>query len=266
MKLKDDAVFAVGAEEAGNPAALAVVEWRSGVERAIVHSLFVAAPYRRRGLASGLMYMIREMCGQRSIHRLQLVYYSGKPGTAALESWLMKQGWTAPRTEAVVYHIDRRIGEAPWLRERALPTGVRLIRWTDIPEEEHRRLAAGALRQVPDFLSPYKTFAALEPMNSLGLMAESGIVGWSIAYRLRQDTILYDAIYVHPDYQHTGLAIALLARGISLHLEHVDRIPCGMCVVNRSTPGMFRLAARWLAPYAARMSDKRRCELHLRDG
>ncbi|CAH1195494.1 hypothetical protein PAECIP111893_00704 [Paenibacillus plantiphilus] len=247
----------VGAEAEGTPVGLAVLELDPDERHAIVHCLFIAEGCRRQGLASDLMKTARLHCSKRNIASIKFAYYSGKAITPAIEAWLHKEGWSAPQLEAVIFHIDSSIAGAGWLRDRALPHGLSLLPWNHIDQNDRGLLAAGGTHAYPAFLSPFKTFAQLEQSNSLGLLSATGIEGWSIAYRIAPDTVLYDALFISPQYQQAGLALVMLSKSIQLQLE--AGIPLGVFTVNMSTPVMMKLARQWLAPYAWKMSEKRSC-------
>lgn len=251
----------VGAEAEGCPAGLAVLELDSDERSAIVHCLFVVEGCRRQGLASGLMKTARQHCSGQKIASIKFAYYSGKAITAAIEAWLRKEGWTEPQLEAVVFHIDSSIAGAGWLRERALPHGLSLLPWNHIDQKDRELLASGGTHAYPAFLSPFKTFAQMEQSNSLGLLSAAGIEGWSITYRIAPDTVLYDAVFIAPQFQQAGLALVMMSKSIKLQLE--AGIPYGVFTVNKSTPVMMKLARQWLAPYAWKMSEKRTSYLQL---
>ncbi|WP_434748721.1 GNAT family N-acetyltransferase [Paenibacillus amylolyticus] len=246
----------IGAEVADIPVGLAVLELvDGGTERyAIVQSLFVAGAWRRKAIASNILEEVRRICLEKQIDNLGLYYYSGKSSTDIIEAWLRQTGWTEPICDAVVFHIQSDIAQASWLRERPLPSGLELFKWADRTEQELIS-SMDETAVIPAFLSPFKSFAPMEPRNSLGLMSDEGIKGWSMTYRLTEDTILYDAVYIAPEYQQIGLAFQMLARSVRLQLE--AGIPYGMFTVNRGTPVMMKLAQQWLAPYAWKTSEKR---------
>lgn len=250
----NEQLLLVGAETGGEPLALAVVERHPSRAIGILHSIWVAPARRRMGLANQLMEQIRSNCHKHHIHLLRYAYYSGKSYVPALEAWLKQGGWSNPKCEAAVYHLDHRIARAPWLKERALPQGLHLLPWVDIREELKERLLQSS-GEIPSFLSPFKTFAPLEPLNSLGILSREQIVGWSISYRIQADTILYDALFVRPEYQLSGVSFAMLAKAIIMQLEH--GIPYGMFVVRQNTTHMWKLAQKWIAPYAVKVNERR---------
>lgn len=254
----------IGAEVGDAPVGLAVLELRegAGAQCAMLQCLFVDKRWRRKGIASSIMEEVRSVCLEKQAQSLEVYYYSGKSSTEMIEAWLQKEGWSQPLCDAVVFHINSDIARASWLRERPLPSGLELFLWAEKKEHELKQSIEAAAAVFPDFLSPFKTFAALEPGNSLGLMSEQGIKGWSMTYRLTEDTILYDAVYIAPEYQQVGLAFHMLARSIRLQLE--AGIPYGIFTVNRGTPVMMKLARQWLGPYSWKTSEKRICYLPLK--
>lgn len=247
----------VGVEAGGCPVGLAVLELERDERYATVHCLFIVNGSRRKGLAGNLMRTARRYCSERNMDYIKFAYYSGKAITPAIEAWLHKEGWTEPQLDAVVFHIDSTIAKAAWLRDRPLPQGLSMLPWNQIDQNDRQLLAAGQTHSYPAFLSPFKSFAQLEQSNSLGLLSAGGIEGWSIAYRVAPDTVLYDAVFVSPQYQQAGLALVMLSKSIRLQLE--AGIPFGVFTVNTSTPVMMKLARQWLAPYAWKMSEKRSC-------
>lgn len=253
----------VGVEALGMPVGLAMLEWDSAKRMAFMHSLYVVKGHRRRGLATRLLIHIRSFCQAHQIRLIRFTYYAQKATTSPIEAWLIRQGSTQPQMEALIFRIDRGIARAPWIKEKTLPAGLQLLPWFDIEDAERKKLFTEPRHAYPPFLSPFKTFASMEPLNSLGVLSPSGIEGWSISYRVRKDTILYDALYVAPIYQLSGLSLLMLSKAIRLHLEKVEQIPFGLFAVNTSTPGMFKLARKWIGPYAAKISEKRCCELYL---
>lgn len=250
--------------EAGSqcePVGLVVLELDFSRAQGCMQVMFITPEHRHRGLATALLREAQARCQQLQLNSINCAYYSGKSITPALEAWLGKTGWHAPQLEANVFHIDRSVAAAPWLRTGSLPAGLRLLPWIDIDRQERERLATLSPQPYPPFLSPFKTFAPLDGSISLAVQSEEGVEGWAIAYRLEAKTVLYDAVYISPRYQQTGIALMMLASSIRRQLE--TDIPYGMFTVNTETPAMFRLSRRWIAPYAWKVTEKRGTSLQL---
>ncbi|MBP1989986.1 GNAT family N-acetyltransferase [Paenibacillus eucommiae] len=245
-------------DESCTPIGLVIAE-QERVERetraAHILSLFVHRGYRRAGLGSRLMSTLEQHLASQGVERLRFVYYSGKEITPALEAFISRSGWSAPSLEAKIYHIDKQIVHAPWLREHPLPAGIQAFPWGNLSQLNKARLLEQEGEMYPAFLSPFKSFAPLEAANSLGLETDGDIVGWIVNYRISEDTVLYDAVFITPKYQLSGLALLLLCRSILIQLE--TGIPYAMFTVNMSTPFMLSIAERRLRPYAKKVSEKR---------
>ncbi|WEK54697.1 MAG: GNAT family N-acetyltransferase [Candidatus Cohnella colombiensis] len=233
-------------------AIVAYLDLKSNV--AEVLSLFITEPYRKQGLATALAHEVERDLQSTSCHSLRFVYYAGKQNTAALEQFLSTRGWTTPVTEALIYHVDERIAQAAWLRERPLPARATFFPWSELSATDEQLLRSQEGTLYERFLSPFKSVGALAS-NSIGLRVEDHVVGWAINYQLSASQILYDCIYVHPDYQHSGVAFQLLSHSIRLQLD--QHIPKALFTVNTTSHGMFTLAGRRLRPYAERISEKR---------
>jgi GNAT superfamily N-acetyltransferase len=255
------------------PTCLALgAEWRDGTQRteaagllllhcpagsaeAEVISLFVKAKYRRRGIGTALLRLAEGLLQERQRSKLGLIYYSGKPVTPAIESFLHREGWSRPETEGKVYTADMRIAEAPWLRKTGLPGGMRSFYWHELPEEDKSRLEKLEGCLYPGYLSPFKAMLPLEKRNSLGLRARGETVGWCVTYRIAEDTVLYDSVFIAPEYRLSGCAFMLIAQSIAIQLEH--RIPRAIFAVNREALFMRQMLDRWLAPYTTGNSERK---------
>lgn len=259
----EERLHLVGVAFSGTPVGLAVLEYDEGKQVGYMHSLFIAKKHRRRGLATQLLNRIRYFCKEYKIRLIRFVYYAQNTVPSPARSWLIRQGGNKHEIETLIFHIDHRISQAPWIRERAVPAGLQLLPWKHIEDSELEKLHSDERYTYPSFLSPFKSFAPMELTNSFGLLSASGIEGWSISYRIRKDTILYDALYVVPEYQFTGLPLMMLSKAIRLHLEKIEQIPFGLFAVNCSTPHMFNMAQKWIRPYAIKVSEKRYCDLPL---
>lgn len=261
--MESERFMLIGAESQGVPVGLLVLEQRGGYGHAVLQCIFVSKPWRRQKIATSLLQEARILCMEKEMATLSLSYYSDKSSTDTIEALLHKEGWIQPQCESVVFHIHlgSGIAEATWLRERAIPNGLELFLWADQEEGQLRQSIETGELDFPSFLSPFKTFAPLEPSNSFGIQSTQGVQGWSMTYRLDEDRILYDALYIAPEYQQFGLAFQMLGRSIRVQTE--AGIPHAMFTVNQSTPIMMKLSRQWLAPYSWKTSEKRSSYIRL---
>lgn len=256
----DSSVLVVGAEwtegeRQGEAAGLVVLQCGEAGGTAEVVSVFVKAAFRRRGIGSALLCEAERLLRDMHVGRLAFTYYSGKSITPALEAFLRREGWSEPMPEGKVYKTDARIAEAPWIRKTAMPKGMRSFYWHEIDREEKERLLALEGSLYPAFLSPFKTKLPPENGNSLGLRLRGETVGWCVNYRIAEDTVLYDSVFVTPELRLTGCAFMLVAQSIAIQLE--QGIPNAIFAVNRQSPFMRNLLDRWLEPHAKSVAERR---------
>jgi len=250
-------IIAFGAESTSSsrPIGLVVVERQPGIRVYNIISLFVEEEFRRLGLGSTLLKQVESSLQAEHCSTLKMIYYAGKAITPVLESFLHHTGWSPPSLEGKVYKADTRISGAPWLKKIGLPNTMSSFYWRDLCVEERKRLIELEDKLYLPFLSPFKKDLTLEASNSLGLKVEGETVGWCITYRIAEDTILYDSVFVKPEYQLSGCSFILLGQSIALQLE--QQIPYAMFAVNESSPYMRKIVDRWLAPYTVQVSEKR---------
>jgi GNAT superfamily N-acetyltransferase len=256
---EEDHTIAFGLEmEEGSlkyPAGLIVVQRNLEQNMAEVISLFVAKSYRQLGLGTALIRRMESYLQETDCIRMRVTYYAGKMITPVLESFLHSNGWSPSFVEGKVYKADKRISDAPWLKKIGLPASMSAHFWSEISDTEKSKLRSLENVLYPSFLSPFKTEHVMEKSNSLVLKVKGEIMGWCITYRIAEDTILYDSVFVVPEYHLSGCAFMLMSRTILLQLD--QDIPYAMFAVNTDTLSMGKIVDRWLTPYIFHVSEKR---------
>jgi GNAT superfamily N-acetyltransferase len=250
----------VGAETAeGEPVGLLVADLESDFagKTAEVISLFVTAKYRRNGAGGALLNKAEAFLCRDGYEGISLIYYAGKEITPVLEAFLRRRAWSPPTMQSKVFRMDFRIfkSQAQWLKRITIPQGMSIFLWKDMHPNDKISILKLEGRQYPRFLSPFKTDMAPEEANSLGLTVGDEVVGWCTTYRIAEDTILYDSLYVHERYQGLGCAFALLAQAIELQSRDIT-VPFAMFVVNAISTGMMRMVERRFADCASQISER----------
>jgi GNAT superfamily N-acetyltransferase len=252
--------FAFGAEwlkgtSKSEAVGLLVINYQEGNKAAEVVSMFVKTGFRRRGIGAALLRQAERLLQEMHCVKLIFIYYSGKTITPVLESFLQRDGWSEPVMEGKVYKTDTRIAEASWIRKTGMPRGMRSFYWNEISEDEKVRLRMLEGSLYPEYLSPFKSRLPLEESNSLGLRIHGETVGWCMTYRIAEDTLLYDSVFITPEFRLSGCAFMLIAQSISIQLE--GGIPYAMFAVNNQAPFMRKMLDRWFVPYASGISERR---------
>ena len=237
---------------------LAVAEIQADGRGANLVSCFVAAPHRRRRIATRLLAHLQRALAQRGYHYLDLAYSQDWPSLPVVEHMLNKHGWLPPQTRLYQYKVAI-LGRAPWLYdERAtLPPGFSTFDWTDLTAAERdaiRQKQADGEWVLPR-LNPFQVQDYLEPRTSLGLRYQGEVVGWMVTHRFAPDAIQYTSLFLSPEHRGQRVALPLLAASLHRHLE--GGVPYGIWQVEADNEAMLAFVRRYLQPYIAKQTELR---------
>jgi GNAT superfamily N-acetyltransferase len=210
----------VGVALFGQPIALAIGEVdQENKAQADIHSIFVAAPHRRRSLGSMLLTRLEEILLDRGAQLGRFTYMSGLPQTPSVEALLRKNGWLEPRHRMMICDGEfDLITQAPWMQRRSFHSDFSTFLWRELSPDERAGILDRQAREpwYPEELSPFRNQHLMEPTMSLGLRYRGEIVGWCIAHRISIDTVRFFSFFVRRDVQGIGRAVPLLANSIYL--------------------------------------------------
>ncbi|MEZ5403204.1 MAG: GNAT family N-acetyltransferase [Bryobacteraceae bacterium] len=253
---RDPDLIGVAAYSASHPIGFAFASIRAADRRiADVCSVTVAAPHRRRGVATALMRRLEDESRHAECCAIAGIHMSERPNTEAVEGLLRKLGWSEGRKRMLFCESDfSTITGAPWMRRRELPDGFEPFLWATLTPAERDWIHETQRRSpwFPELLTPFWMEESVEPVSSLGLRVNGEIAGWCISHRVNRDTIRYSRLFVRQEFQGLGRAIPLLARSIYCHENtEVDKAIFDVAAHNTQ---MLRFVERRLKPYMLRMS------------
>jgi GNAT superfamily N-acetyltransferase len=251
-------LFAVGAALLGEPVGLALAEIAPGGASAQLLSLFVVAPYRRRGLGTTLLAELEATLAQRGCIRMSAAYRDALPGLTGLEGVLRKRFWTPPQPDLHLFTFDRGLLDASWIKQGTLPSDFILFAWNELTPRERAELEArqGTDSWHDESLSPFTEEERIDGNSSLGLRRNGQVVGWVVTHRLPAGPVRWSSLFVRRDLQGTGRAIPMLAESIRRHCAAHPDVPM-ICFVSPENTVMLRFAERRLVPYAVSHSETR---------
>jgi GNAT superfamily N-acetyltransferase len=149
----------------------------------------------------------------------------------------------------------------PWIKRYAFePSGFKIIPWSEIKDNSFLLIRNHVL-ESPDFpgeLDPFRELDLIEKKTSLVLFTKEGdLAGWSLAHRIKKDTVRYSGIYVKKEYQGAGIAVILLMNSISRQVltQMLDFVPYGIFAVYKRTPMMLKMCRKRFTPYADSVSE-----------
>jgi hypothetical protein len=197
-----------------------------------LESLYVARPFRGRGLGHALAACLDEALAARPTFA---TFVRDAPSGDAVARILARRGWSEPAPHAREYVLDRRTLAAPVLNGPAPRTGLRLVPFAELDPALRPEVDAG-----PRALLENCSFAALRGDE---------LAGWATMHRLRPGWATWSSLEARAGF---GTAHALVARTVRSALERpdVERVTGIVLVGNAS---MERLVQRRFARWAAQL-------------
>jgi GNAT superfamily N-acetyltransferase len=249
-------VTAVGALEDGEPAGLALALRlpRKGFTR--LASLFVRERSRRRGIATALLAALEEALRRAGVERFEASYQTGRPTSEAPPRLLARRGWPEPQPDRLICRCDRRMLEAPWLRDFPLPGGAEIVPWGEVlpAEVQALRESQSAHPWIPESLRPWE-YQGVE-FNSVAMRRDGALVGWVLTQRFDSSTLIYSNSYMHPRLQRTARILPLYVEAVRKQAADPS-LPNALWVVPFVHPAMVRFVRGTMAPYMNRVEELR---------
>jgi hypothetical protein len=195
-----------------------------------LESLYVARPYRGRGLGHALAAALDDALAGRPAFA---TFVRDAPSGDAVVRMLARRGWSEPAPHAQEYVLDRRVLDAPVLNGRPPRAGLRLVPFAELDPAAAAEVDAGPRELLEDC-----SFAALRGGE---------LAGWATMHRLRPGWATWSSLRVLSGF---GTAHALVARAVRAALERpdVERVT-GMVLAGNGS--MERLVERRFARFAA---------------
>ncbi len=233
-----------------------------------VLSVYVQPAMRLQGVAGALFKALAEELSRLGWSRAEVVYTTGRPGSAAVERLLARGGWAPPATRTVLVHLVPREMVASELfaekRLAALDPGFEIFPWSELPAAERDALRAADERRrwVTPGLAAWKFDT--EPFDtaaSIGARYHGEVVGWVIGQPISATAVRYLCSFLRKDLSRRGRILPLY-RASLLRAAAAGR-ELATFVTPVIYPSMIRFIHRWMAPHASLVAETRGAALTL---
>jgi GNAT superfamily N-acetyltransferase len=227
---------------------LAELPLQGGAGDPEILSVFVAANWRNRGIATELVAAMEDAVAEHGFDKIAAVWMTGKPAIETVEHILERRGWVAPVTRSIsVRFTPEEATRTPWFARVALPDRFQIFPWSEITPEERAtiRRTHEATPWIARGLEPWTHDSyGFDPISSLGLRYEGSVVGWVINHRIAEDCVRFTCSFMRQDLSRRG-------RILPLYTESIKRVAAaGIHECTLVTPLEYSEMAQFL---------KRRC-------
>ena len=252
--------YGVGAEERGQPIAMALAELPfegEGREPELL-SLFVASGHRNRGVATRVLQRLQDEIQGLGFARVHTTYMTGKPAIFPFQNVLWKCGWQPPVTRSVTVRMTvEETANVPWLNKFKTRTGYQIFSWTEIDPGEREALKQSQERTgwIARDLQPWDFDADFEPVTSVGMRGPDGVVGWVINHAISPTTIRFTCSFIRKDLGRRARILPLYAEAISRLRESPYSEFCFVSPLDH--PNMAAFAKRRIGPWAGFVAETR---------
>jgi GNAT superfamily N-acetyltransferase len=249
---------AIAAREAAQPVGLGLGRLDQGSTGEIL-SVFVARPWRGRGIGTALLERMEEEIRALGATRVEATYSSSAPAVCAVESLLRRRGWSPPEVRMLIGTANAGMLQAPWMQRSPPDGGLSLFRWSDLSAGEREALLVDARRMGEEAFGglPLADSESFEPINSIGLRDGHRVVGWLLTHRIAPATIRYTHLYLESRHRAFGQAFRLLSEGIRRQAAVLGEESQAIFGVWARNHRMVRLIRHRLGPYLASLAETR---------
>lgn len=191
------------------------------VRPVLLRSIFVSGASRRSGVGRALLRALQQRLEMRGRTIVYAQYTTRGGDLGPFECLLQACGWSDPAENLRYCRIPTdallNSGICESLDRLAIPD--RVFPWTELTLEERQQIEAD-LRSglVPGHANPFDNESSIDPVTSVGLRGEAGVIGWMVNHLRPGDpqVVCYSRAYAYPPYDRRG-------RGIFLVVESVKR-------------------------------------------
>jgi hypothetical protein len=187
----------------------------------------------------------------RGITGIQSRYRSDWKNVETIEKMIASHGWRTPQLVRIIAETSiEKYNLAPWPVVK-LPTSYSVFNWTDLTKEDENELLSFINQGiVPKEFDPFQHTENFFMPSCMGLKFNGHVVGWNIAYLLKDDTIEYNNLFILDTFRNKGYAIALINQSFGEQFKL--KIPKATWIINAGNTPIIKIAHR----IAERFLDK----------
>jgi len=203
-------------------------------------SFYVKPEKRNNKIGSQLLTLLETSLLNQRVKYVQSRYWSNWNSVWVIEKLLKKNGWDEPVLIRIIAEGNIESYKKVSWPEVKFSSGFSFFSFEEITSDQKAQLdQLIENNQVPKEFNPFQHQEKMYKPASILLEHNTGIAGWNIAYRLKEDTIEYNNLYLLENYRKRGYAIKLLQESFAEQYKH--KIPKVTWIVNADNQAVMKM-------------------------
>ena len=203
-------------------------------------SFFVKPEKRNQKIGTQLLSMLETNLQDQGVKYVQSRYRSDWGSIHVIEKLLKKNNWETPILVRIIAEGNiEDYKKVPW-PEVKLSSDFSFVSYEKITADERTQLNELTKNgRIPKEFGPLQHAKKIYPPASILLQHKNRIVGWNVAFRLRENTLEYNNLYLFEGYRNRGYAIGLLLQSFSEQYKH--KVPKATWIVNAENTAVLKM-------------------------
>jgi spermidine synthase len=211
----DDEVVAIGARVDERPCGLLLCRRFASGPIARMEALRVLPSGDERALFSRMLSEAEGALASAGCEQLRIEAEQRAAPGLFLPEVLSSRGYRASDLLCIAAELSTG-ADGPWSRESAFPSGCEVVAWSDLTDDERRRILARQAR-APDFDD-----LPVLPSSSVALRSEGRLCGWSLTHRSNASFVRSQGLWVSPEFAESDVDWALLIESVRRQLATAE--------------------------------------------
>lgn len=202
-------------------------------------SFFVVPAERNKGIGTQLLALLEDSLKEQQKKFIYTRYRNDWSCLEQIEKLLLSNAWEIPQLFRII--ASGEISAFPKVKWPVLDLNSKtyVFPWNEITSEDEKTIDQWiAGNKIPKAFDPRQHGEKIESGISTGMRMEEKLVGWNLVYRLKEDTLEYNNLFVEESYRKSGLAFHLLKS--SCEKQFHSTIPYATWVVNADNPVIMK--------------------------
>jgi len=208
-------------------------------------SFFVIPDERNKGIATQLLALLENSLKEQNKKFLFTRYRNDWSSKEYIEKLLNNNQWKTPELLRII--ASGEINNYPKVKWPVLKLASEncLLPWSEITSEDKKTIDQWiAEKKIPPEFDPRQHGNKIDAEISTAMRKGNKLIGWNIVYRLKEDTLEYNNLFIEESYRQHGLAFHLLKN--SCEKQYHSTIPNATWVVNADNMAVLKFTRRVL--------------------